>query len=443
VDERDKDLTGLFVRDLDQIALPPRGDWRRARGRENTAMRASRYLLTAGAVVAVLAVALIIGFQLRDRSQSAAPPSASPTPSSRGAAVVDPSASPKPTATPPPASGSPATGGAVYNDEFGLIVQDYNGGNASLRKESSNARIVSFTPVNPQSYAVSPDGRNVAYFAPGTGGGPQQLRTFPAGGNATEQTLATLPAGVRGGAIVWSSDGAGLLYSTETGGSGIVPGPNSATLNIYELAADGRHATTIDAQSNTGLVYRPIAWDRSANVAAAGITGEGGYMVRYVTVRSGPGSSFTVSRADMTGGSIGMGSVHASTDAKLVFGVIIGLGPPSIAYWPLADISSRKTTSADLNSALWQPGTHKIAYLRADGAFILFQTDDGSSTTVFAGPNSYLRIAAFRPDGSAVLLAAREAPTSNSTDFTLYRLSDGASVTFQELVGVMVSVRLR
>jgi hypothetical protein len=439
VDDRDKDLTGLFVRDLDEIKLPPRGAWRRTSGRERVVMRGSRYLLTAGAVVAVLAIALIIGFQLRDRGQSAATPSASPGPSASGAGVVNPSA----TATQPPATGSPAPGSAVYNDDFGFIVQSYNGGGASFRRESSSARIGSFTPVNPQTYAVSPDGTNVAYFAPGTGGGSQQLRTFPAGGNATEQTLATLPAGVRGGAIVWSSDGAGLLYSTETGGSGIVPGPNSATLNIYELAADGRHATTIDAQSNTGLVYRPIAWDRAANVAAAGITGEGGYMVRYVTVRSGPGSSFTVSRVDMTAGSIGMGSVHASTDARLVFGVIIGLGSPRIAYWPLADISSRTTTSADLKSALWQPGTHKIAYLRADGAFIVFQTDDGSFTTVFAGPNSYLRIAAFRPDGSAVLLAAREAPTSNSTDFTLYRLSDGASVTFQELVGVMVSVRLR
>ena len=56
MDDRDKDLTGLFVRDLDEIPLPARGAWRRA-AREGTAMRAFRMLLTAGAVLAVLAAA--------------------------------------------------------------------------------------------------------------------------------------------------------------------------------------------------------------------------------------------------------------------------------------------------------------------------------------------------------------------------------------------------
>ena len=440
MDERDKDLTGLFVRDLDEIGLPPRGAWRRAPGRENTAMRASRYVLTAGAFVAVLAIALLIGFQLRDRGQSAATPSASPTPSASGAAVVNPSPSANATATQPSASGSPAVGGAVYNDAFGFIVAERNS-STSIRTESSNQRVASFTPANQaQTIAVSPDGKQIAYFAVGASGGPQQqLRVFPAAGNATEQTLITLTAGARGGGIVWSSDGAALLYSTETGGFGISGGPNSSTLNIYELGANGRHGTTIDTQANTGWLYRPIAWDRSADLAAAAMTGEGGFMSFYVTVRTPTGSSFTVNRADLKGAAMAMG--RASSDAKVV---VAALSADTVAYWPLADVTARKTTRTTGTSApVWQPGTHKFAYVNADGGFVLFQTDDGSAATVFSGVKSLTYVAAFRADGGAVVLAAHEAPAAGSTDFTLYRLSDGANVTFQELVGLMASVRFR
>ena len=439
MDDRDKDLTHLFVRDLDEIALPPRGAWRRAPGRETTTMRASRYLLTAGAVIAVLAIALIVGFQLRDRNTTAANPSASPTPSASGATVVNPSVSPNATATQAAASGTPAPGGVVYNDDFGFIVGERNT-SASIRTESNNARLASFNPANSsQTVAVSPDGKQVAYFAAGASGGQQQLRTFPAAGNATEQTFVTLAAGTRGGSIVWSSDGAALLYSTETGGFGISGGPNSSTLNIYELAANGRHGTTIDSQANTGWLYRPIAWDRSADLAAAGMTGEGGLMSFYVTVRTTPDNSFTVNRADLKGLSMALG--RASSDAKVV---VAALSADTVAYWPLADVTARKTTRTDGTSApLWQPGTHKFAYVSADGRFVLFQTDDGSATTVFTGVKSFTYVAAFRADGSTVLLAAHEAPAAGSTDFTLYRLSDGTSVTFQELVGLMASVRFR
>ena len=439
MDDRDKDLTGLFVRDLDQITLPPRGAWRRARGKENIAMRGSRYILTAGAVVAVLALALLIGFQLRDRGQTAATPIASPTPSATGVTAVNPSASPTGARSASPAASAPS--GAIYNDDFGFIVNE-RGANvpATLRTESSNARItgLSFTH---QGFAVSPDGREIAYWSPGAGvsGAGAQLRTFHAGGNSTVQTWLTLAADQRGGGIAWSSDGAALLYSTETGSFGVGGGTNSATLNIYELAADGRHGTTIDSQTNTGWLYRPIAWDRSANLAAAGLTGEGGFMSFYVTVRTPPGSSFTVNRADLKGASMSMG--RASSDAKVV---VAALSADTVAYWPLADVTARKTTRTDGTSApLWQPGTHKFAYVSADGRFVLFQTDDGSATTVFTGVKSFTYVAAFRADGSAVLLAAHEVPAAGSTDFTLYRLSDGASATFQELVGLMAAVRFR
>ncbi|MEA2661354.1 MAG: hypothetical protein QOH08_926 [Chloroflexota bacterium] len=444
MDDRDKDLTGLFVRDLDEIALPPRGAWRRVTRRETTAMRTSRYLVTAGAVVAVLAVAIIVGVQLRDRGLTAANPSAPPPPAGSGSVVgpsASPTASPRSTGT---ATASPAPAGAVYNDDFGFVFLGPDG--ATIRKESSGGAIV--PAFKQQSLTVSPDGRLVAYWRPGAGqnGEGAQLRMFNAAGNSTEQTLVSLASDQRGGGIVWSSDGTGILYSTETGafGIGAGSGTNAATLNVYELAANGRHGTAIDTQTNTGWLYRPVAWDRSANTAAAGLTGEGGYMAFYVTVRINADSTFTAQRADSSGAAIGMGSVRASSDAKLVLGTATS---GTVGYWPLADFAARKTASGSgQRGAQWQPGSHRIGFMSASGeSFVLFSADDGSATTPFNGVKAGANLSAFRADGTAVTLWFISGPTTPTslTNYAIYRLSDGATATFQELGQLIASVRLR
>lgn len=76
--DRDKDLVYLFVRDLDDIELPARDRWRPAPRKESHLMRTARYLLYATAVAAVLVLALIAGFALRQRDQVAASPSPTP-----------------------------------------------------------------------------------------------------------------------------------------------------------------------------------------------------------------------------------------------------------------------------------------------------------------------------------------------------------------------------
>ena len=104
MDDRDKDLTQLFVRDLDALPLPPRGAWRRASRKEHIAMRTSRSILTAGAAVAVLVLALIVGLQLRDRSSQVAS-SPSPVPAtSTPVPASSPPATPSPVATTSPAA---------------------------------------------------------------------------------------------------------------------------------------------------------------------------------------------------------------------------------------------------------------------------------------------------------------------------------------------------
>jgi hypothetical protein len=447
VDERDKDLTNLFVRDLDEIPLPPRGAWRRGAGGETILMRSSRYLLTAGAVMAVLALALIVGFQLSQRQQSAANPSASPTPSASGATAANPSASPSGTATAPVATNAPASGGAIFNDDFGFVVTAGNAG-MRIRSESSNASVGTFPGV---VFAVSPDGTQIAYF---TTAGPQQLRIFRAAGNANEQTLTTLAAGARGGGIAWSSDGTGLVYSIESG-TFIGGGPNSATLNIYDLNPDGPHAATIDTQNNTGWVYRPLAWDRTTNLVAAGLTGDGGYMGKYVTVRLNADHSFTAVSADTSSRGMLMGQTHASTDGKFVLGVSLTSG--DLVWWPVNDYGAAKTEpGAGKRGALWRPGTHEIGFMSGEQLW-LGDIDkagaQGLCCTAFSGAPATSTLRMFRADGSAVVLTVQFVPTGSpppvsQTQYTLVRIGSdpkstaGDRVNLQDVAELMGSVRL-
>lgn len=361
---------------------------------------------------------------------TSSPPAATSTPTATTAGSA------RPTGTP--------GGSAVYNDDFGFIVPDV-GPMARIRTESgSTLQGFSFSL---QGFAVSVDGKYVAYWTLGTGARCPELRMFTTLGNATEQTLATLDCGQRGGGIAWSSDGAGLLYSTETGNFGVGGGTNSATLNVYEFAVGGRRGTAIDSQTNTGWLYRPVAWDRSANIAAAGLTGEGAGMAFYVSVRINPDNTFTRQQVDTksrtTSGML-MASIHASSDARFVLGVDLDSG--EVKFWPVSDYGANKTASGTgKTGALWQPGTHKIGFISADGGFVLFTADDGSASTAFRGVKASSSVRTFRADGTAVVLAfvPQGSTGLGATDYTLTRLADGASVTFQDVGGLAVSVRLR
>lgn len=124
--DRDKDLVQLFVRDLDRVELPPRERWRPAQRKESIFMRTSRTILYATTVAAVLAVALLAGFALRDRGQVAAPPTSSPTPTSAttpaptasAALTTSPTPSPAPTPSPTAAATGAMTGRFGYGSDF-------------------------------------------------------------------------------------------------------------------------------------------------------------------------------------------------------------------------------------------------------------------------------------------------------------------------------------
>ena len=433
MDDRDKDLTHLFVRDLDEIALPERGAWRPQARKERLMTRTSRYLVNTAAVAALLVLALVVGYQLQQRQEVAGPP-ASASPSASTTPGSSQSTAPA-SATTPGASTAPSS---VYNDDFGFVVFSQASQGAAIRTESGAVRPGTLAAV-PPGLAVSPDGKLAAYWTSSTT--PSQLRMFTTLGNATEQTLLTLPAGTRGGGVAWASDSAALLYSTETGSFGIGGGTNSATLDTFELSGPLLRHATIDTQTNTGFLYRPIGWDRSANLAASGLTGEGGFMGAYVTVRTDQSNAIP-QRVNTTGAGFGMGSVRASSDGKLVLG-ITGIAGTLVKYWPIADYAANKTASGNgLFGAQWQPGTHKIGFISGDG-FVLFNADDGSAATPFRGVKAGTAVRTFRADGSAVVLGLPKGGGSDVTEHTLIRISDGAGVTFEVTGTLTASVRLR
>jgi hypothetical protein len=437
VDDRDKDLTHLFVRDLDEIPLPARGEWRRVAGRETIVTRSSRYLLAAGAVVAVVAIALIVGLQLGQRQQSAAVPSASPTPSASGATVVTPSASPS------------ATRGAAgtLNDDFGFMVTAPQGPVTTIRNESGDTRRDVFDLLHP---AVSPDGRQIAWFSAPGGSLPQELRIGAASDPSKYQLIRTIGATERGGTIVWSNDGSGLLYQTYS--LEPAPSPPSPPVNpsLYAIHRfDMRGTTTPDVVVLTspgrGIVLEPIAWDRVANLAAVVETGEGGFMISYDVIHFTGTEAVTSKTAVVPNGQMLAFSVVATSDAKLVLDATFADGG-SLVWWPLADFGARQTITG-ARSGLWRPQTHEVATIGActsDPACLrLLNVDTGASRIAYGFAVQNMGLRAFRPDGSAAIVFAPQAPGANTYDYTLLPLPDGQPVTFKEANGLIASVRLR
>jgi hypothetical protein len=432
VDERDKDLTHLFVRDLDEIPVPPRGDWRRAPGRETSTMRASRTLLTAGAAIAVLAIALIIGSQLRDRNATVANPSASPT-SSATAPVVAPSATA--TATPSAASSAPAAG--VYNDDFGFVVTDLStvptinpAVTSTIRKESSSAAVGSFTH---NGYWVSGDGTLIAYWTPRSPEQPlQQLRIVRAANPQSLVASSGLSANESGGFIVWANDSSAVAY--------VIDGPapaTTSTIRTFNIQPGSNAPGQVVFQYNeAGKSAVPIAWDRATNMLAIGVFGRGGFITDYIVADSAtPGAN-----AKRTPLNEKITSMTASSDAKFILAIDAVAGP---SYWPLASIAS-KVTPARANDPVWRPGTHEFGWIDAD-KLALYSADQNATSGGFGGVPAGASIRTFRADGSAVLLAV---PGGTQTTYTLVLLgkrdpSPGDRVTFQATDGVRQSVRLR
>lgn len=444
--DRDKDLTHLFVRDLDEIPLPARGEWRRVSGRETTLMRASRSLVTAGAIVAVLAIALLVGFQLRDRSTTAANPSPSPTPSASPVTVVVPSATPGATAAP---------GGAIYNDDFGFLFGEPGAG-LNIRKESSSTTpwIGSFKE---QGFAVSPDGTQIAYWTVKTSTEQSRLQITSAANPQALGASSTLSANEVGGVIIWANDSSGVAYTIISPGPAVQTGfpATTSTIRTFNVRPGTSGPGQVVVQwSEAGRFIQPIAWDRASNTLAAGVVnGQGGFMTDYILANTTTPQA-NAKRTPVTG-RVTMNSVRASADAKFVVGTDVDSG---FSYWPLADYSAKVAPAESKYwqaGVLWRPGTHELGFIGPSNQFWLCNVERntplGCGVTAFSGVPAGATLRTFRADGGAVLLAV-SALGSLQTTYTLVKFTNdpfaakatgGERVSFPDIGGLQTSVRLR
>jgi len=426
MDERDKDLTHLFVRDLDEIPLPPRGERRRAQRRETIAMRSRRYLLTAGAIVAVLAIALIAGFQLRDRNATVANPNASPRPEITSLPIIvrpSPTSGPNPTTMP--------GGDILLDDRFGFIVNAGGGfaGTVYRIQTETGTRIGEFSGYAP---AVSPDGRQVAYWQ--AGGPGAALRLIDPAKPTETRTLLTLPSTERGGgSILWSPDRTALVIAVYSADSfeGVDGGPKVASLRT--LSINGGAPREV-AQLTNGRVLLPVAWDQKTGTIGAEESGAGGFMSAYDSIVLRANNDIQLERTAVQGRVIG---VQGSPDGTRILG--IWMDENTVHIWPTANFGAAFPVGkgGTLNGARWRPGSPQVWWsVDLDIGWFMPQTD---SSAVMYGGAVPLAIDSFRPDGSAVVLS-----TTGSRLSTM--LADATSIRTPVSLGtdpIVGSVALR
>lgn len=432
MDDRDKDLTHLFVRDLDEIPLPPRGAWRRAPRKEHIAMRTSRSLLTAGAAVAVLALALVVGLQLRDRTETVAAPSPSP---------IDDPVNASATSGPPGKPSATPTGASLLSDRFGVIVAgDPRSGTAFEIRTETGSLVGEFTGFAP---AVSPDGRQVAVWQ--GAGTPDTLRlldpTRP--GPVESRTVLTLPASERGAAILWAPDGTALVVAVYSKDSfeGTDGGPKIASLRTVSLTS----GTPLEiARLTNGRVLVPVAWDQRSGTVGAAESGAGGFMSAYEAIPVSPtvpsGTNVTqpvrpVQRTVVDGRAIG---IQGSPDGSRVLGV--WLDENTVHIWPTADYGAAYPVGkgGTLRAARWRPGSDQVWWVVNDevGWFI----PQTSSSAVMYGGSGLVALGPFRPDGSAVVVSSRAVGLGSVALVSTTSIETIAPLGGGQVVG---SVRLR
>ena len=403
-----------------------------------------RKLWIAAAAVAVLAIIIVIGLQPREAG--VASPSGSPTGSSSGTPGASPSTVGSVGSTASASAAGIPTG--TYNDDFGFVLTEPGQGTTTSTRRESGTRLGSFDQAQ---FAVSPDGRQIAWFTPFSAQ-PQQLRVASASNVTQSQVLRTVGATERGGAIVWSNDASGLLYVVSTTDN--PPGPGPETPSIYTVHTFDLRGTTdrvVLTSTIRGLVYQPYAWDRAANLAAVGETGGGGFLGSYDVIRfNGTEAVTTKTAIGPPAGEMLAFSVSASSDAKLILGGSFANGR-SLVWWPLAEFGARQTIPGSINS-LWRPNTHEIATIGGcagdpacgpNGGVRLLDVDKGTSRIVYGASIANMNLRVFRADGSALFIYAPQIPGGGTYDYTLVPLSGAPPITFKEVNGLLASVRLR
>lgn len=257
---------------------------------------------------------------------------------------------------------------------------------------------------------ASHDGKRIAFWRVGPqGNDPRELRIaeLPSG---AERLLITLPAGHAGGAIAWANDDSGLLYEEhDPTPTGPVPGagPKLSMLVSFDLTATQAPGETASSLMLTnGLVFIPLAWDRTGRMSTALTTGEGGYAVDYITWdRNVQSKSQDPVKFTKFPWLLIYSTVRASHDARRMLG--IDQTANVLRVWPADDITKSDQVGPGtprVTGAQWRPGSAaEVAWVLDNSVVGKFTYQTSSSATIYRAQNS-VRIMTWRVDGSGLVL---------------------------------------
>lgn len=253
------------------------------------------------------------------------------------------------------------------------------------------------------SASVSPDGTQLAYWRTNSAADTTDLQLFTIVAPSNQRRVLSIDADSRGGAIVWSNDGQGLLFATYSREAvGPFGAPVRYELFMVDLAESRPRSRAAGPQVSGGSVYVPVGWDRSGKAAAAVITGEGGVVTEYATWNGNAANEFAQVSVPTA---VLAHRIHTSTDARLVLGIDTNLN--TLRVWPLLDPTKSETIRSEgpITSAVWRP--HSVSpyeIIWSSGRDIHITGYPTKSTSRLYRSSEDIAGLAVRPDGSVVLV---------------------------------------
>lgn len=333
--------------------------------------------------------------------------------------TVTPSPAPETTTPTPSLTASPtATARPLALDAvYGWLLNADGSALATLVRRETGGPPVRTVDASAFGVAVSPDRRTLAYWSPT--GRRNELRIAPAGAGP-ERTMLALPSAERGDAVVWSSDGTGLvawIASNDIRQGGIDPPPLYSAVRTIDVAS----GTVRELLRRPDSRLLPFGWlrDRGLVVAMslAGLSRVGTYLriseSGTVMESAVPGDDCSRSiglRLDDRGTTILSGHSVFCFDAS---------GPArraSLRTWPLNDPASVRMTDLGetfLLEAAFRPRTDEIVTAALGGATVTYTLWSGQapvelarvgSTRGASGVQAGSAPFVFRPEGDRVLL---------------------------------------